>query len=255
MILVVEKLFRILAHLRGDRETPLAELAEQTGVNKGTLCNLLRSLLELGFVERGAAGCYRLTEKFRRLGTPDAEHLATLAGNAVRELADNTRESGVAAVLEHGELRILAQHQFDRDLMVGPCFYRNLSLFHSVSGRIILAGLPTERLDALLEQTGPPGDRWPEGASRAALDGELARLRREKIAVMDNPAAGIKAFAVAFTDGAGTVRGSLGLTVPSVRLGGGNERFVVTALERAAKRLSEHIAHSQLKPEDFPPVN
>ena len=47
MIQVIGRVFAILEELSLDGEVSLESLARITGLNKGTLCNILRTLIEL----------------------------------------------------------------------------------------------------------------------------------------------------------------------------------------------------------------
>ena len=48
MIQVIERVFRLLEELSLDGEVSLDSLARISALNRGTLCNILRSLIELG---------------------------------------------------------------------------------------------------------------------------------------------------------------------------------------------------------------
>ena len=52
MIQVIGRVFAILEELSLDGEVSLDSLAGITGLNKGTLCNILRTLIELGYIRR-----------------------------------------------------------------------------------------------------------------------------------------------------------------------------------------------------------
>ena len=144
MIQVIGRVFAILEELSLDGEVALDSLAGITGLNKGTLCNILRSLIELGYVRRSRGSHYVLTDRIRELAAPEiftGEEQEKIRGT-VRSLAEATGESGVLSILRGDRVSVVEQAQHQQPLMVNTGeIYAALSLYHSVSGRILLTGL------------------------------------------------------------------------------------------------------------------
>jgi DNA-binding IclR family transcriptional regulator len=121
MIQVIERTFSIMELLSPDRGVSLDRLTRSTGLNKGTLCNILKSLVELGYVQKEGNGTYIISRRFYALAQPYSQdkRLVELADYYVKTLATETRESGVAAILNHdNKVEIIAQDQFNRVVMV-----------------------------------------------------------------------------------------------------------------------------------------
>ena len=158
MIQVIERAFSILEHLRNNHVLSLGVLAKRSGVNKSTLCNILRTMSDLGYIENDGRGNYRISEKFKQLAQPlpEEELLRSQCMHFCKALAEETRESGVIATLRNRKLSVLAQSQYPRSLMISMTVYENLSLYHSVSGRIILAFLKPSELDEIIDLHGCP---------------------------------------------------------------------------------------------------
>ena len=199
MIQVVERVFCILEELSLDGEVSLNSLARITGLNKGTLCNILRSLIELGYVVRTRESHYALTGKFRRLA--GTEVCSGAERERMREvvvsLAEATEESGVLAVLRGDRVAVVTQAQHPRPLMINPAeVYAALSLYHSVSGRILVAHLSPEQRVHLVGRLGFPGGEWDRIDSFPALEKACLKIRRDALSVMKNTEQGILAFAV-----------------------------------------------------------
>ena len=66
-IAVVEKTLRLLEAFRGEREVPLAELAERTRLVKSSVFRILFTLERLGYVEKGPGGRYSVLSRFARI--------------------------------------------------------------------------------------------------------------------------------------------------------------------------------------------
>ena len=239
MIQVIGRVFGILEELSLDGEVSLDSLARITGLNKGTLCNILRSLIELGYVVRSRESHYALTEHFRELARTETFSAAELEWmrKIVVSLAEATGESGVLSVLRGDRVAVVTQAQHSRPLMINPVeIYAALSLYHSVSGRILVAHLSPERRSSLAGRLGFPGEQWDGIGSLPALEKACRKIRREALSVMKNPEQGIIAFAVPVTRQSGFM--SLGLTMPLMRCSTEMRKRIPFLLREHAARLS-----------------
>ena len=238
VIQVIERVFTILEELSLDGEVSLDSLARITCLNKGTICNILRSLIELGYVVRTRESHYSLTASFRRLAETEICSAAELdrMRETVVSLAQATGESGVLSVLRGDRVSVVAQAQHSRPLMVNPAeIYAALSLYHSVSGRILVAHLKTEERSRLAGRLGLPGAEWDGIETLPALEKACRKIRREALSVMKNPEQGIIAFAVPVARPGGGFM-SLGLTMPLMRCpADGRKRILFLLREHAGK--------------------
>ena len=240
MIQVIDRVFHILELLRCGHVLGLGSLAKRTGLNKSTLCNILKSMMELGYVSNDGNGNYSLSEKFRNLALPMPQEklLSEQCMHFCKELAETTKESGVIATLRRNRIAILAQAQYPRNLVISMSIYEDLSIYHSVSGRIIVAFLTPEERDEIIDIHGFPEESWDGISTHRALEETCAELRRMQISVMENQAEGIKAFAVPVFDAEKRICGAAGLTVPLFRLGNGAEETILARLKECAAVLA-----------------
>jgi len=240
MIQVIDRVFTIIEELSLDGEVSLDSLARITGLNKGTICNILRSLIELGYVSRTRGSHYALTDSFRRLAETEACSAAELEEmrKTVVSLAESTRESGVLSVLRGDRVAVVTQAQHSRPLMINPMeIYAALSLYHSVSGRILVSHLTEDQRARLVGRIGFPEAQWDSIASLPALEKACRKIRRDRLSVMRNPEQGIIAFAVPVFRPDGRVF-SLGLTMPLMRCTSPVKRQILQDLSSHAEKLS-----------------
>jgi len=240
MIQVVERVFSILEELSLDGEVSLDSLARITGLNKGTLCNILRSMIELGYVLRTRESHYVLSDRFRELAGSEIFTAAELERmrRIVASLAEATGESGVLSVLRGDRVAVVTQAQHSRPLMINPVeVYAALSLYHSVSGRILVAHLTPEQRTALVGRLGFPGEQWDGIDSLPVFEKVCRKIRREALSVMKNAEQGIIAFAVPVVRPSGSFL-SLGLTMPLMRCTAEVRRRIPVLLHEHAAGLS-----------------
>lgn len=241
MIQVIERTFSILEELNLDGEVSLESLARITGLNKGTLCNILRTMIELGYVCRTRNSHYSLTDRFRELArgeiSPPGE--MEMYRKCVESLAESTGESGVLAVMRGDRIAVVVQAQHQRTLMINPCeIYAALSLYHSVSGRILVSNMHAEERSALCLRTGFPGEEWENISNLVELENECKKIRRSGVSIMENMSDEIIAFAVPVFRPSGQIM-SLGLTMPQMRCRGSKRPRIIKLLKEHAAMLSQ----------------
>lgn len=244
MIQVIERVFNILEELSLDGEVSLDSFARITALNKGTICNILRSLIELGYVVRTRESHYALTDSFRRLAETEVGSAAELdrMREIVVSLAEATGESGVLSVLRGDRVSVVTQAQHSRPLMINPVeIYAALSLYHSVSGRILVSYLKAEERARLAGRLGFPGAEWDGIEMLPDLEKACRKIRREALSVMKNTEQGIIAFAVPVARPSGGFM-SLGLTMPLVRCSAEMRKRIIILLYEHAGRLAQPVS-------------
>jgi DNA-binding IclR family transcriptional regulator len=247
MIQVLERAFKILELLSPDKGRSLDNLTVATSINKGTLCNILRTLVEMGYVEKSGNGSYLISKKFYELSFPHFQHdmLLEATERCVENLAEETEESGVLSILNKDlEVEIMAQAQFKRSVMVNEEIYKALSLYHSVTGRVLLALESEKKLREIVEKYGYPHSDWDGISSWEELCNAINEIRKKGISIMKNTAMEIKAFAVPVADKEGRFKGALGLTAPLARL---DEKKIRKALKDNQENFEKSLTEVFLK--------
>ena len=192
---------------------------------------------------RSRSSHYELTSRFRELvnGVHFSENEKALFRQTVESLAESTGESGVLAIIRGDRVAVVTQAQHPRVLMLNTMeFYAALSLYHSVSGRILVSFMKKDARTALCSRTGFPGSEWDDIESSQALEKACSKIRRTGISVMKNPGLGIIAFAVPVFWNDRVM--SLGLTMPLSRCQPAARKKIIEHLKQHADRLSRSSA-------------
>ena len=254
MIQVLERAAKIIDELALDGDVPLESMVRLHNLNKGTLCNILRTLIELKWVEKSGRGSYRLSEHFKELcNTPKWDKRGIeLMQNTVMDLSRELRESVVVSTLHHHRLMVVVQAQYQRELMINQViYYARLSLFTSVSGRVICAFLPPEERRAIYSLCDADPTEPNRPGSFEEFEAVLSEVRQTGASIMTNRHLGIKSFAVPVLDANGSVCASLGLTMPLSRLPEDGGDGIMAELRRANKRLMRQLALGGFAAGDF----
>jgi IclR family transcriptional regulator, pca regulon regulatory protein len=220
----VAKAFAVLKAFGPDRpELTLAEVAAQTGHDRGTAFRLVHTLVDLGYLRPiPDARRFRLTLKCLELGYAalSADDLPTHARPLLRDLVPNLADAGSLGVLERGEVIYLTRVEagLERHGVVRRPGTR-IGAYATALGQAILAWLPREAQVAQLESV--PRVKLSD-RTLTDLDALLARLdevRARGYAVSDGENAyGLRTVAAPVLDARGEPAAGVSLTIGSDRL-------------------------------------
>lgn len=224
----------------------LSDLARRLELPVPTLFRILATLAERGFVQK-SEGLYRLSLKTWELGNRALARfdLARAARAWIARLALEVDESPHLALLQDDEVVIVERGECRQAVKVETLVGLRAPAHASATGKVLLAPLPADRLDALLPD---PLPRFSERtlASRAALDAELAQVRRRGYATNRGEwRPGVSAVAVPLRDGSGRTLAALSLTLPTERFTEQRlRRLLLPALRRAAEAIEHDLGRT-----------
>lgn len=161
----------------------VTELTELTGLPKSTVHAHLSTLRSKGYVVRDD-GAYELSLRFLAFGehVKHSEPLYEAAESPVEELAEQTGERVLCATYQNGLGTNLCvgegRRSMSSDVDVGTHFY----LHASALGKAILAHLPREEVEAVVDRWGLPAFTDTTITEREALFAELEAVREAGVA-------------------------------------------------------------------------
>lgn len=231
------------------REQPALTLSEIAGVARlpaATARRCLHTLEELGYVTRNGRS-FLLRPKVLELGAAYLEsmNIETLTRTFLEELARQTGDSAALTVLDGMEIVYVARASVRTLVRLEAHVGSRLPAYPTSMGRVLLAGLSAERLEAYFEEVtlAPLTDRTV--TDRARLERLIAESRRNGYsAVEDELAYGVVAVAVPVTDQAGRVVAALNSSSHSGKTG--KARLVrdrLAMLKQTAEQISSELAH------------
>jgi IclR family pca regulon transcriptional regulator len=247
----VQALERGLAVLQVfSREHPaltLSEVARMADVTRATARRILLTLERLGHV-RSDGKRFTLTPRVLSLGWA---YLASLdlwevAHPLMQELVARTGESCSAATLDLPDIVYVARVPTRRIMSITLGVGTRLPAHATSMGRVLLAGLPAEELDAFLDVT--PLQRHTERTlvDRAALRAELDRVREHGWALVDQELElGLRSVAAPLRDAGGRVFAALNLSAAASRVSTDDLRGrLLPPLLETAEEISTAVARS-----------
>ena len=206
----------------GARRILLTLVHEGYAVMDGKLFDLTPQVLELGFSVLSSKGVWDIARPF------------------IDHLSEELRESVSAAVLDRSDVVYVSGAQYHRVISVGISVGSRFPAHCTATGRVLLAALPEEQLDALLKSAS-----LTRMTDRTVTDPEefrrlLAKVRDQGWALVDQELEiGLMSIAVPLRSSAGTIVGAINVGAPTVRMG---PQYMIDSILPKLQETVGHIA-------------
>lgn len=230
------RLFEIVDLLQERGELGVSELASILDVSKGTAHRYLKTL-EAGDFVVNEDGTYRLGLRFLDHGiyARDQHPLWPVAKPKVDRVAEEVGERSWCVVEENGMAVFMygavGEDAVQSDARTG---YRN-HLHATASGKAILAYLPRDRIEEIIDQRGLPSKTTNTISSRDELYDELTQIREQGFAInLQESVEGLHAVAAPIRNSDGVIYGTVSVTGAADRIPENVCRETVCPTVRAA---------------------
>lgn len=215
----VKTAFNIVAHLHEVGPTTVTELASELDMPKSTAHIHLKTMADAGYLAR-EQGKYKLSLHFLEHGISTRRRfdIYDVAAPEIEELAEETQEVASLGVEERGKRVLLYKHEAT-DAVYDNAQTGEFTNMHWVSlGKAMLAHLPQERVDEIIDTHGLPKATPQTITDREALQEELEQVREQGYALEDEERrANIRAVSVPILYD-GHPAGSIAVSGPKTRL-------------------------------------
>ncbi|WP_333869832.1 IclR family transcriptional regulator domain-containing protein [Cypionkella sp.] len=164
----------------------IAEVAAASGLDRATARRCLLTLAKQGYADYDGK-FFTLTPRVLRLGTAclATMPLPQLVQPALDRISDALGESSSVSILDGGEIVYIARAAQKKVMSIALMPGSRLPAFCTSMGRVMLAALPEAAAEAILTAAPRPA-RTPLTLTEVpAIMAELARVRRQGYAVID----------------------------------------------------------------------
>ncbi|MBL0420580.1 IclR family transcriptional regulator [Ramlibacter sp. AW1] len=244
-----ERVLDLLELLAGTgRAMTHAELARRTGIPKSSLTQLLRTLVQRGYVEQPAqAPQFQLGERTYALARRGAHSrdLVRLCQPWLERLVRTVDESAALAVLRDDMAERIASVETGRAVLYSVHVGVLAPLYASSPGKVLLAWMPPAEREAYLRRVTLRPRTEQTIRSVPVLRRQLQAVREEGVAwSLGEFTAGVTGIAVPVLDVHGRCLAAVGVALPSERLTDARRDGMVRALRQAAQGIADSVAES-----------
>jgi DNA-binding IclR family transcriptional regulator len=225
----------------------LRDVSARLEAPKSSLLPLLRALTARGYLAQGRAGDYRLGPGALDLGAaaPAQRELVEVARPAVADLMRRTGETVFLGTLSSDGTSIVYVDKIESDHIIryaGGVGDRR-PLHATSSGKAILAFLPPEEREAILESLSLARHTERTVTSLPALRASLAEIRKAGVCVtIDELVPGASGIAAPIFDRYGRVAGACAIGGPTDRVRP-RLRTLSTEVRTTARAISARLGH------------
>ncbi len=200
-----------------NRSLTLSDVAKRTGISRASARRFLHTLTFMGYATQTGTH-FSLTAKVLNLGFSylSSQGLSEIAKPFMQSLSDDTQESCSLAVLSDADIIYTARIPTKRIMTISPNIGSRLPAYISSMGRVLLAGLPVEQLESILD-----GASLQQYTPRTIVDKDellaaIEEVRGQQWAMIDQELElGLRTISAPIVDWDGKVIAAVNLATPS----------------------------------------
>lgn len=174
------------------------EISQSTGLSRAAIRRILITLEVLGYVERSRQ-VYRLRTQVLRLGFSylSSSSAVEAARPVLEHISELLHESSSMSMLDGGEIVYVARSAASRILAAGLSVGSRLPAYCTSMGRVLLAALPDDKLEAYLRDLKPRSYTAKTITRLPQLKKAILQVRKDGYAIVDEELeAGLRSIAV-----------------------------------------------------------
>ncbi|MCU4742592.1 IclR family transcriptional regulator [Halobacteria archaeon AArc-m2/3/4] len=225
----------------------ITELSRELDLNKSSVHNYLSTLEEEEYVWKDGTE-YHVGLRFFEVGA-HARHrrlLYKVGQPEARKLAQQTGERANILTEEHGRGFYLCKEKGDQAVQVDAHVGSRVHLHNTALGKVILAYMPRERVEMIVDRHGLPQTTTNTIGNREELFDELETIREREVAYdREERLNGIQCVAAPILRNDDVIAGAISISGPTTRLEGDRlETEIRDRLEAAANIIELNISYS-----------
>jgi len=218
----LETTIQIVEALKEAGRAGLTELARSLDMNKGTVHHHLTTLQQHGFVVK-TDGQYRIGLRCLEFGAHIRSQMKVynVGKPEIDSLAEGTGEIANLMIEENGQGIYIYTAEGDKAISLDTKVGSRQYLHTSALGKSILAHLPEDRLEAIIDTHGLLAETENTVTDRDELGAELERIREKDIAFDgEERAEGVRCVAAPIRDKDDNILGAVSVSGPASRIKG-----------------------------------
>ncbi len=243
MIQVINRAIDILEFVSKDRnkEFRLSEIADNLELNHGTCANIIKTLLNRGYLEQTykkqgykiGYKAYYLTGNYS-----NKKELLKIAAKPIKKLNEKLNESCILAITKDNMRVTILKKMSTHELQVVDNSEEK-NIYVTATGRVALACLSRQEQKLFIQKYGLPGEKWKEVNNEAELLEELDKIKEKQLAIHFDDSHVVGVGAPIYKDN--KVIASIGVYLPVVRFNYKLQELIFSEISKTAKKISKGI--------------
>lgn len=241
MIQVIERVAAILDLVSSEKRSwPMTEIADTLKINRATCANILKTLVELGYLEKnelkkGYSLGYQL---YKITGSNDRiSSILEFSHPIIDEMAHKINESTILSTIRNDRRILLYQVLCNHEIQVKA--KTESTVYRTTTGRLQLAYFGRQKLEDFIKIAGMPGEEWPEASTREKLEEELSAIRKKKLLLTINKNHVVGLAAPLFHNE--NIVAAIGIYLPDIRFSPEKLKQLESALSEAADKINSML--------------
>ncbi|HPO04073.1 MAG TPA: IclR family transcriptional regulator [Bacillota bacterium] len=247
MIQSLDRGLEILFILSEHKSKGVTELANDLQVNKSTVFRLLETMEKRGLIQQDERTAkYRLGIGVLQISDGLVRNLdiISLSRPIMKQLMDSTKESVHLCTFSSDKVYVVDQVKSNYAMKVSAAIGQDEPIHCSSVGKCILAYLPEERIERILNETEFIPYTKKTKTTKEAIQKELAEIRAGGYAIDDEELSeGVRCLAAPIYNHRGEVKNCIGISGPSLRICLDNIDFYIDKIKAAADSISYSIGY------------
>lgn len=244
MIQVINRALNILEFIAKEptKEYSLTEISDNLKFQHSTCANILKTLVNRGYVDQPKAkGGYKLGKMIYQLTDANKKHteLINITRNLMVELRDTINETVILSVVRNNKRFLLNEIPSTHEIHVQT--KKEVSIYSATTGRMILAHSTPENLNWIIDKVGlPTEEEWSGIDTKEILFDELNKIKLQKIIITLNKNQVVGIASPIFKNN--KIIASLGIYLPVTRFGKDEKEFIEKEFIKIANKINLLIA-------------
>jgi DNA-binding IclR family transcriptional regulator len=220
-------------------------IIERLHIPKSTAYDLVRMLVESGYLERGRRpGSYFLGRRLFELGMAYRSQVDLLkeGSHVVEALRDHTGETVQFSVLENEMMLVLLKEESRQPIRIISHVGTRVPVNWAAAGRLLVSDLPDAELRRLLEHSARPSPTGRAPTDVNTLVAQIRRARAQGYAVeLNETNAHAGCVAAPVLDATGRCVAAISIVAPEQRMQRMQREALIAAVKEHADRLSHRL--------------
>ena len=243
MIQVIHRALDIIEFIAKDRnkEFGLGEISESLELNKGTCANIIKTLVNRGYLDQSGkkkgyklgSGAYYLTGNF-----PNKKELLQVSKEPMKKLQGKLNECCILAIIKENMRCTLHKESSTQELQV-ITNNEEKNVYLTATGRMILACMDNQKQELFIQKYGLPYEMWEGVRDKDDLMKELDKIKEKQLAIHYDGAYVVGVGAPVYKND--KVIASLGIYLPEVRFNFKLQELIFEEIGNTARLISEKI--------------